>query len=185
MDQASMATRGKQISTEIDRAYAAGVLDADGSICISKAKPETLMKAVRNDDSRVFMNPRYVVYVNVVNTSELLMHWLCEKFGGRYGKRKMLKPDRQRQTYDWKLQNNGCEPFIRLVLPYLQIKKDRAKLALRFWDEAIPYPKGKGARLPQEEVDRREFLYCEMKGLNQVGVVQPQRLSPEAPPIGG
>ena len=185
MGQASMATRGKQTSTKTDRAYAAGVLDADGSICISKAKPATLLKAVESDKTRRFMNPRYVVYVNVVNTSEVLMHWLCERFGGRFAPRKMQHPDRQRQTFDWRLQNNGCEPFLRLVAPYLQIKKERAYTALRFWDEAISYPKGRGARLPQSEVDRREALYCEMKGLNQVGVVQPQRLSPEAPPSGG
>ena len=166
----AMATRGKQGITEVQAAYLAGCFDADGSVSIAKSAVGT----------QGIKSPRYVLRVNIVNTSLELMNWLYENFGGLIKKRPLTNPERHRQTYDWSFDNGKAIDVLELMYPYLIVKKDRVEVAfelLRGWKTNH----GKGAKTSPEEVARRESLYLKMKALNQFGPVQPQRLSPLAP----
>ena len=153
----NMATRGKQPKvTEL--CYLAGILDADGCISISK------MKAGQQGTA----NPRYVLTVNVVNTSLELMEWLVERFGGRYKVRR-LQSQNHKATYDWWFNNGKAADLLRLIKPHLRIKQNRAKVGLSLMDGWTRGPRGPGAKTPPEEVERRESHYQEMKALNQFG----------------
>lgn len=170
----AMATRGKQGPTVRELCYLAGVLDSDGSLSIAK---------MAGGHQRT-KNPRYVFSMNVVNTSETLMKWLVEKFGGRYShRRKQLSPN-HRITYDWWYNNGKALWLLKLVKPYLIIKADRADVAIELLSK-WKTNHGTGARTDPAEVERRESLYLRMKQLNQFGPVQPQRLNPLAPAIAG
>jgi hypothetical protein len=152
-----MATRGKQAKvTEIS--YLAGIIDADGCISVSK------MKAGKQRTA----NPRYVLTVNVVNTSEDLMQWLVSTFGGRFKVRRKASM-KHKATYDWWFNNGKAADLLRLVKPHLRIKRDRAELGISFIEGWVRLRKGPGTRTPPEEVARRERCYLEMKSLNQFG----------------
>lgn len=166
----AMATRGKQGITEVQAAYLAGCFDADGSVSISKC----------GAGAQGIKNPRYVLRINIVNTSVELMNWLYENFGGLIKKRPLTDPERHRQTYDWSFDNGKAIDVLELMEPYLIVKKERVQVGielLRGWKTNH----GRGARTGDDEVKRREALYQRMKALNQFGPVQPQRLSPTAP----
>ena len=164
----AMATRDKQVPlTAI--CYLAGVIDSDGCISISK------MRAGRQRTA----NPRYVLTVNVVNTSESLMVWLVKKFGGRYKVRRKAN-DLHKTTYDWWYNNGKAIWLLDLIEPFLIVKNRQAKLGIRFirnWKTNF----GRGERLDDNEVQRRESCYLHMKELNRTGTVQLQRLNPLAP----
>lgn len=160
---ADTATRGKLSLTTntFNHVYLAGVLDADGSICISKATRQSVKRG------RLY-SPRYVLYVNVVNTSAELMNWLFENFGGRVQKRRKVSP-KHKTTYDWTLSNNKSADVLELIVPYLIVKKERAILGMKFVRDMPPRPSGRGARLHPDEINRRDLLWLEMKKLNQFG----------------
>lgn len=157
-------TRGKlNLTTNREHwIYLAGILDADGSICISKATAESLKLGRCH-------NPRYVLYLNIVNTSKELMDWLIQNFGGTNYKRRKRLSDNHRVTYDWRLSNNQCIEVLKLIEPFLIIKKDRAKLGIEFVEGMPERPRGQGAKTQANEVLRREALWNKMKELNQFG----------------
>lgn len=164
-----MVTRGKQGLEPIDIAYFAGVMDSDGCFSISKAKAG-IQKT---------KTPRYVFNMTVVNTSEKMMCWLVEKFGGRYKTRRKMS-ENHKTTFDWNLSNGTALWLLKLVEPYLVAKRAQSKVALDFLENWVTNH-GRGTRIDEQEVARRESCYQEMKWLNKFGPVQPQRLSPLAP----
>jgi hypothetical protein len=153
-----MTTRGKQVQvTEI--AYLAGMLDADGCISISKAKPDRIG----------LYNPRYVLTVNVTNADEDLMRWLVERFGGNYKHRQRVS-ERHRQTFNWWFNNGKALNLLRLVRPYLRVKVRQTDHGIAFLEGWVkPKPAGPGTQLDPAELKRREAFYLEMKRLNQTG----------------
>ncbi|MFC0268574.1 LAGLIDADG family homing endonuclease [Kushneria aurantia] len=155
----AMATRGKQDQTAIQISYLAGILDADGSISISKMKAGAQRTTA----------PRYVLTINVVNTSRELMEWLVEAFSGRYKVRRKAQGN-HRATYDWWFNNGKALPLLKTVEPYLLIKKERVLLAIEFLEGWVTIHGGRGSKTPVEEVERREAFYQKMKQLNRTGL---------------
>ena len=169
------ATRGKQGKKPTVRqlCYLAGVMDSDGCFTIAK------MAAGKQSTK----TPRYVFWMSVVNTSETLMKWLVEQFGGRYSQRRKQISERHKITYDWYYQNGKAIWLLKLIEPHLVIKGAQCRNAIQLLD-GWKTNHGMGARTDDAEVARRESHYLRMKSLNQTGPVQPQRLSPLAPVAG-
>lgn len=163
----------QQISA-VQASYLAGVFDADGSISIARSLPSDAgMLGTR------VKNPRYVLRINIVNTSVELMNWLYENFGGLVKKRPLLDPVRHRQTFDWAYDNGKALRILELIEPYLIIKKERVELGLqllRGWQSSL----GRGAMTDPAEVARRESIYQRMKFLNQFGPSQGSAVPPSA-----
>lgn len=167
----AMATRGKQEPTIAELCYLAGVLDSDG--CLSITKNIGLRK-----------NPRYVFAMNVTNTSETLMIWLVEKFGGFYNHRRQMS-ERHKITYGWHHRNGSAFWILKLVEPHLIIKGAQARVAIQLLENWKTTQGGFASCIEDAEVERREGCYLQMKVLNRFGPVQPQRLSPLAPAHAG
>lgn len=168
----AMATRSKQglRPTTRELCYLAGVIDSDGCLSISKMKAG-IQKT---------KNPRYVFCMNVTNTSEILMKWLVEKFGGFYNHRKQLS-ERHKITYGWFYTNGKALWLLKLIEPHLVVKGAQCRNAIQFLENWKTNQGGAGSTTDDAEVDRREKCYLRMKSLNRFGPVQPQRLSPLAP----
>lgn len=166
MQAPSKATRGKlNLTADVHKwIYLAGVLDSDGSICISKATCEAWAALKRGH----MQSPRYVLYINIVNTSLELMMWLVQNFGGRYKMRRRVSL-KHRRTYDWRIQNNQSLEVLKLVEQFLIIKQERARLGMDFVENMPPRVRGRGVRTGESEVQRREAIYVKMKKLNQLG----------------
>ena len=104
--------------SEIDLAYAAGILDGEGCITISrKNKPQAKFGA------------DYVLFVEVGNTDKRLIEWLHSKFGGRTQHYEPRTP-RAKESYHWYLGFGKAKELLLLLLPYLKLKDEEAKLAI-------------------------------------------------------
>ena len=167
------ATRGKVNLTTEEISYMAGVVDGEGCIGISK------MKGNYNKAQRI-VNPRYVLTLVVTNTSTKLMEWLTEKFYGRIHPRKCNNPN-TKQGYNWMQDHGKALHTLRMIKPYLIIKREQAEVGIELIEKWVTTIGGQGALTPPDEVSRRESLYQRMKILNHRGSDHPQRLSLLAP----
>ncbi len=96
-----------------DLAYTAGIIDGEGWICIKRT-------------------PRaYQITVGVGNTNEWLINWLQFSFGGGVYPRTGLA-DNQKPQWHWNLSTRQAGNFLKLILPYLRIKRPQAELAIQF-----------------------------------------------------
>jgi len=95
-----------------DLAYVAGIIDGEGSI--------NLCKHMNN----------IVLHVSVSNTNEWLLQWLKFGFGGSFYPADAT--DLRNQCWQWALSGKKAVEFLRLVYPYLQLKKPQADLAFKF-----------------------------------------------------
>lgn len=99
-----------------DKAYAAGILDGEGSICLTRWSSNR-------------WNNMYPV-VAVSNCDEPLIHWLNSRWKGsiRIG---IIRSGSRRPQHRWSLSGLKTNKFLNDVIPYLIIKKERANWALQ------------------------------------------------------
>ncbi len=102
-------------------AYAAGIIDGEGCIRVSRHNPQ---------------GNRGILEIYVSNTNEWLCYWLQSQFGGNVYTQKSINPLWKR-AYRWRLASNYALEFLRLILPYLQIKKQHAEIVIKFQERRI------------------------------------------------
>jgi len=100
-------------------AYTAGIIDGEGCICIS-----------RKAENRYKKGYSLFLQVTATNTKEWLGQWLKMQFGG------FIFADTGRGNrqvcWRWCVIGNDAIAFLEKVLPYLQLKKSQAELAIAF-----------------------------------------------------
>ena len=110
---------------EVDIAYIAGLFDGEGCISIAKCAP-------RYEGC----SPYYRLVVALVNTNEQAPRLLQSHFGGRvylYGDNKSPRQGgTARPCWHWRAGGPECVEFLRVVSPYLKLKANEARLALKF-----------------------------------------------------
>ena len=100
--------------SKIDLAYTAGIIDGEGCIRIGQRR----------------LHSNYIG-VGVGSTSEWLINWLQFKYGGSvYSKKPWLA--NQKPQWGWDLRTRQAGDFLRMILPYLKLKRPQAELALAF-----------------------------------------------------
>lgn len=151
--------------------YLAGMIDADGCIAVTKCLQP-------NSGAR---NPTYRLQVTVTNTSKVLMDWLTTNFKGTVYARKMPADANWKQCYSWVINGLQAREILKNLEEYLVVKKDRALLGIELLDKWVVDNRGTS----KEEVARRESIYRKFRELNEVGLVQRERLNPEAPSTEG
>jgi len=108
---------------EVDLAYAAGILDGEGSICLTKNR------------ARRWPSPQ----VAVASNDRELLEWLRAQFGGSISIKQPRRSTHQ-ISYDWKLTDQNALRFLQLVRPYLRIERKiaRANLLLEGYLSVTP-----------------------------------------------
>lgn len=94
-------------------AYMAGFVDADGSIgivTVSKIK-------------------RCIAKITVTNCNYEVMNIFSDQFGGKIREKNNKNP-KWRTCYEWSLTNNKAKSVVEVLLPFLKIKKEQAKLVI-------------------------------------------------------
>jgi len=110
-----MKLKGKQLL-----AYTAGLIDGEGSICLATGK--------RKD----YKSGRIIyLKVSIVNTNEWLINWLKMQYGG-YISSNDRSGKKWKTRWAWEIQHNHALRFLEMILPYLQIKRPQAELAIQF-----------------------------------------------------
>lgn len=137
-------------------AYMAGFVDADGSISIT-----TVSKA-----------KVYVTKITVTNCDERVMWLFRDEFGGKVRCREW-KNKNWRPGYEWTLTSVKAQTVIKLILPYLRIKRKQAFLVLRLGKLKAKY-NGAVRRWDRKLSGRCDRVYSKLKdkckALNKRGV---------------
>lgn len=136
-------------ATEIERAYAAGLIDGEGCIDIGYNK-----KSIYNTYGQFY--PRVTVHI----TDKSVLDWLMGLWGGSIFIRKTGLPH-WKQSYDWKLQSVKALDFITDIKPYLIIKSDQAEAFLKFNTTV------RGTKVTDTERDMRLNIMNELKELKK------------------
>lgn len=139
-----------------DLAYAAGIIDGEGTIGITEYAPGGKRKS-----------PQFRCYVSVVMTDPSVPLWLAVHFGGTthsYGPRKVG----HKGTTTWRLQNRRAAEFCRLILPFLLVKGHQAEAIVAFYDDPSFQFKQRRS-LPEDEVAARRRYVTQVRALNKRG----------------
>lgn len=107
-------------ATKTEKAYAAGLIDGEGCICINYNKPTGLKKYGQ-------FYPMVTVHITDVN----VLKWLQSIWGGSIKTRKKGE-EHWKPSYDWKIQSTRAIEFIQEIQPYMIIKSDEAVAFLTF-----------------------------------------------------
>ena len=109
--------------SDIEAAYAAGILDGEGSIYLSRVHPSR------------WPSPT----VSVASTDRELLDWLRARVGGTIIQKKTYRPQHSR-SYDRKLTDRRALNFLEIVRPFLVIQRkiNRADLLLKDYLACTP-----------------------------------------------
>lgn len=148
----------KLMVTNEELAYTAGIVDGEGSISIAKHK-----------DGHNF---NYVLQVAVDNASAWLIMWLDSTYGGSISRYKP-KEQKHSEIFRWTTSGRGAMKFLEFILPYLQIKKPQAEIAIKFVryrkKQAGGYSSFNHPRFTEEELALQEADHILMCSLNKKG----------------
>ena len=133
--------------SEIDLAYLAGILDGEGFIGITKYKKSSCKRGFS-----------YQIRVQV-GTKDSVISKECYNITGfgRYHKSNC-------NTFYWITEANSAYAVLKLVIPYLRLKKKQAQLCIDLYERANS---GKRNYLPEEEWAFRDSMYEQCKQLKK------------------
>jgi hypothetical protein len=137
------------MDNRIDMAYAAGVMDGDGSFGIGKLKTNA--------------NPLYFPLLQLQNHDEEMLRKMISLFGGTFVTGKLLKcmdGSFGKNRFRWRLRSSAnVIPALEQLIPFLKVKKDRAQFLLEF---SKSFTFVRGAILTPEKLADRERSYLKM-----------------------
>ena len=103
----------------LKHSYAAGIIDGEGSIFITKSH--------KNDK---FKHP----VVSVTNTSSSILDFLLNLYGGNICNQKLYK-EYHKKSWIWKIHYNNALDCLKYIYPFLLVeeKRRRAKFLLDYY----------------------------------------------------
>ncbi len=150
----SKTTRGKHIS---QLNYLAGFFDGEGSIYITR---------INNKRSG---NIWYRLGLGCSNSDKRpidLLHKVFSPIRTTYsyvpGRKKGYKP-----AHSWLATGNVAKEFLEIIEPYLMVKKEQARLGIKFqeWRNSLP---NTGKPRPSQNIKKCEWYRQKMKKLNGI-----------------
>ncbi len=124
-----------------DVAYMAGLVDGEGYIC-----------GTYHSDKY-----SYTLRLQVTNTNYGVMLWMQKKFGASIVSKGLPKKSTWKQAWTANFYSSYAKEVIRLIEPYLIIKKEQALLALQFPTDRSVQPQ------------TRRQIYLALKEMNKLG----------------
>ena len=135
-------------------AYWAGIVDGEGTINISRDKKN-----------------RFRVRLTISNTSLELVELAHLEFQVGSICHENQKPGHWKIGHKWEVNYISAYNIIRLIYPFLIIKKKQAELAMLFYERKFNrLPGGGHGIMTTEEIEWRESLKQQMHLLNKKGV---------------
>lgn len=146
-------------------AYAAGLIDGEGSFCFRKAETPNTLKATNR------ISPVYSGVIRIGMTQRLGLEILDATFPGGSLLCEGVRKDRPtyQVMYRWELRKKHLViEAIKELLPYLKAKHAQAELLLETlvnWKNPVNRKLG----LDPKELQRRDLAWSKMRQLNAVG----------------
>ena len=128
--------------------YMAGIVDGEGAISLLCGS-----------------SGYYQCRLSVSNTCQELLEQVHLTYGGSEV-RFVKGSEKHRQCYVWYVNGQAALPVLKLLLPFLIVKREHAKLAITFLETCAP---GTGRRLSEAQFDESERLAQEMRKHNMKG----------------
>lgn len=140
-------------------AYLAGIFDGEGTI--------TITKTWRKDTVDHWPTVQ-ITWTNITKQAELSEE-LKKRFGG-YLKYYRPKQGKGKEIVFWRLQSRKSVRFIKLLLPYLRVKKRHAEVIIRY-SKLQGDNRKRGARWEApKNLKEKEKLLKEIRNLNKRGI---------------
>src|SRR5215831_13337245 len=139
-------------ATEADLAYTAGLVDGEGHVGLFK------------------WGSSFLPILVVTNTDERLPNWLQAHFGGELQYHDRRRSEIHKPRINWRLNGKRATSVLKLVLPYLVLKGEQARLAISYYTGQTSFHLG-SRKLPETEYERRKQLHDQMKQLNKRGTI--------------
>jgi len=130
--------------SETEKAYLAGFFDGDGCVSISCSTPKHAATA------------RHQLQVILVQCNrEFLERWMHKTGLGQVYEHRWPNHKARKIAYHWRMTGHQAAVLLEILLPYLDIKKREAKVALAFQGTM-----GRGGRhsTPQAIINKREMF---------------------------
>lgn len=118
---------------EADLAYAAGIMDGEGSICIRRYE-------YKNSGHTI---PSFTLYAEIRMTNSEAVSFIRSKFGGHLTNKGKTRTGKV--IFDWKIYSNKAADFLNRIYPYMKCKKRQAMVADAF------------SRLPKAYTNKQEI----------------------------
>ncbi|HKO24623.1 MAG TPA: hypothetical protein VJY65_07775, partial [Chloroflexota bacterium] len=90
------------------------------------------------------------------NTHRGVLDWVASTFGGRVSDNAQRYSVRNLKTWRWRATSNDACRVLDLMLPYLRIKSEQARLAIEFQRHITTYAACKSRPLSSDEVAWRD-----------------------------
>ena len=152
--------------TEAERGYVAGLIDGEGSISLLRASQR----------GRGYADYHHL-QVRVHNTHLGLLEWLKSKLGGAVCRMHAAPTERHKQGYFWVNSTRPGVILLKLLLPYLIIKRRHAEVAIQYLERlwaARATMRERGVRVSSVSDDPVILaLVAELSALNRRGPVHP------------
>jgi len=143
-----------------DLAYIAGIVDGEGCICLTKRK-----------DSSHKRGYYYCVEVKVVNTQQWLIEYLHFNFGGGdITKNNNTKMKNAKPLWQWHISLRKATEFLKLILPYLHLKRAQAELCIAYHERQQKHHWGGGNPKTKKVIALEEADAILMHKLNKRGI---------------
>lgn len=142
--------------TEIEKAYLAGLFDGDGYIGIRKQYPSP---------DRM----QYVMSVVLTLTDKPTLEFWIEKTGIGSFCTLPRNATGRKPVYQWRLAAKKGESLLRMIYPYLMIRKSQADIAFRFRKtiSRSMYNRGRNKDLYEIAMKKREELMQELQQIKK------------------
>lgn len=108
-----------------DLAYVAGIIDGEGYIGICKRHRKMYSKGYT-----------FQLSVSVCSTDEWLCTWLGFAFGGSVALR-FPGNSKHSPSWNWQIRTKQAGQFLKLIVPYLKIKRPQAEIAIKFQEAKV------------------------------------------------
>lgn len=141
------------MATDVDKAWAAGFFDGEGSISIRTLR----------QNGHVYRG----LYIRVAQVDRTPLDRLVTIFGVGVTRLYRRHDDRRAPYHDWYTAGISAAGVLEQMLPYLTVKRTRALLAIEF--QQLVGTRGRGNRtrnLSLDEQLQREVIWAKMRYLN-------------------
>jgi len=145
---------------DTDWAYAAGFVDGEGCIAISRSFVPTKLRFY------------YGVQIVVSNRDRVVLDWMKNTWGGWIvSAASPLRGQKARQAWNWRTPTGqSARPFLKGIRPHLRVKLMQCDNALAMIELSGRSRRTLGRQpLPQAWLDEQEALYWKQRELNHRG----------------
>lgn len=140
---------GKRI-TQMEMSYLAGIFDGEGCITINQNQKGYKLECL------------------LVTAGSYIPNLFQFTFGGSLRKRKQNTDKRWHDYYRWQISSRQALSFLKVITPYLRLKKPQAELAIKFQERLSANHLHHGRRpLTNKELVLREADAILMKSLKK------------------